>query len=60
MKMLGQNIRYKALKTILKQVWVRNGVFNNVGLINDCYFITFSNKDYQDHALLLGCSRMES
>lgn len=35
-------------------MWVRNGVINIVDLSNNYYFITFSNKEYQDHALLEG------
>lgn len=31
---------------------VRNGEINIVDLSNDYYFVTFSNKEYQDRAIL--------
>lgn len=51
MKMLGK-IFVQSLKTRLKQMWVRNGEINIVDLSNDYYFVTFSNKEYQDRAIL--------
>lgn len=43
-KLLGRSIRYKALETILKQIWVRKRVINIIDLRNDYYSVIFLMK----------------
>ncbi|XP_058775667.1 uncharacterized protein LOC131649940 [Vicia villosa] len=51
-KPLGRRIRYKALQTRLKQVWVRKGVFNIIDMGNDYYLVIFSHDDNYNAALM--------
>ncbi|WJX46615.1 hypothetical protein P8452_33396 [Trifolium repens] len=51
-KLLGRRIGYKALKTRLKQMWVRKGVINIIDLSNDYYLVAFSHEEDQYAALM--------
>lgn len=43
-KLLDRKIRFKALETRLKQIWVRNRVIHVIDLVNDYFLVQFSNK----------------
>lgn len=43
-KLLDRKIRFKALETRLKQIWVRNRVMHVIDLVNDYFLVQFSNK----------------
>lgn len=50
-KLLGREIRYKALETRLEQMWVRRGIINIIDLGNEYFLIAFSYDDDKNVAL---------
>lgn len=53
-KLQGRRIRYKALKTRLKQMWVKKDIINIIDLSNDYYLVTFSHDQDYTIAMLNG------
>lgn len=53
-KLLGRKIRFKALETRLRQMWVKRGVLNLIDLGNEYFLVVFSCKEDQTFALMEG------
>lgn len=51
MKLLGKRINFKALKTRVKQMWVKTRIINIIDSSNDYYLVTFTHE--QDHTTAL-------
>lgn len=54
MKLLGRKIGFKALESILNQMWVKREVITIIDLSNDYYLVAFSHEDNKKAALANG------
>ena len=55
-KLLGKGIGYKALESILYQLWAKKGILDIIDLTNILNLVKFNNYSNYEYALIGDCS----